>query len=392
MIDRMRNCFQERYGRPDGRVFFAPGRVNLIGEHTDYNGGHVFPCALSMGIYGMIAPRADRTLRLYSLDQPDKGIIEVSLQELVPGRTQRWTRYPEGVFWVMLQRGITLEHGADLMFAGDVPAGSGLSSSAAMEVLTGLMIREQYALNGLSGTDIALIGQQAENEYCGMHCGIMDQFASAMGKKDHAVYLNTETLEYTLVPFSLAEYELIITNSNVKHSLVSSAYNDRRRECADALETLRNMPGLEKLESLCRLTPDRFEQVRNRIPDPVQRKRAEHAVYENDRTVRAVTALQENDLAAFGVLLNESHVSLRDDYEVSCEEMDFLAEQAWNIPGVLGSRMTGGGFGGCTVSIVSKAGVPDFMEMIGRNYQEAFGKEASFYRAVPEDGAHAIEQ
>lgn len=388
IVDRIRNCFQEKYGRTDGQMYFAPGRVNLIGEHTDYNGGHVFPCALSLGIYGMAAPREDGMLRLYSLDQSDKGITEVPLQELAPGRTQRWTRYPEGVFWAMQQRGIVPDHGADLMFAGDLPAGSGLSSSAAIEVLTGLMIHELYKLDELDGITLALIGQQAENEYCGMHCGIMDQFASAMGKKDHAVYLDTGTLAYTHVPLKLGEYELVITNSGVKHSLVDSAYNDRRRECVGALDALRSVPGLEGLESLCRLTPEQFVQVRDSIPDPVFRKRAEHAVRENDRTVRAVNALEKNDLAAFGALLNESHISLRDDYEVSCEEMDFLAEQAWKTPGVLGSRMTGGGFGGCTVSIVHRNCTADFMRETGRKYQEAFGREAVFYRAGPEDGAH----
>ena len=391
IVKQLQDCFRKKYGRSDGCVCFAPGRLNLIGEHTDYNGGHVFPCALSMGIYGVIAPREDTVLRMYSLDMPAKGITEVSLRELMPGRTQKWTQYPEGVFYTILQRGITLEHGADLMFAGDLPAGSGLSSSAAMEVLTGLMIREQYGLKELSGIDLALLGQKAENKYCGMHCGIMDQFASAMGKKDHAVYLNTDTLEYDLVPLVLGEYGLIITNSNVKHSLVSSAYNDRRRECAEALAALQKVPGMEKLESLGQLNAEQFAQVRNRIPDPAARKRAEHAVRENERTMRAVNALKQNDLEAFGALLNESHISLRDDYEVSCEEMDFLAEQAWKMPGVLGSRMTGGGFGGCTVSIVRKDLAGDFMQELSSRYAAEFGKEASFYQVMPEDGAHVID-
>ena len=388
---QLQSCFQQQYGRFDGHLFFAPGRVNLIGEHTDYNGGHVFPCALSMGIYGMIAPREDKTLRMYSLDMPNKGIVEASLLELSPGRTQKWTRYPEGVFWAMQQRGILFEHGADLMFAGDLPSGSGLSSSAALEVLTGLMIREQYGLSGLSGTDLALIGQTAENEYCGMHCGIMDQFASANGKKDHAIYLDTDTLAYSLVPLILGDCCLIITNSNVKHSLVSSAYNDRRRECTEALAALRQVPALKELPSLCGLTPEEFEKVQQFIPDPVSRKRARHAVYENARTIQAVRVLKDRDLKAFGALLNESHVSLRDDYEVSCEEMDFLAEQAWKLPGVLGSRMTGGGFGGCTVSIVKKDCVDTFIQEIGQRYRARFEKEAVFVQAMTEDGAHGIQ-
>ena len=388
---KLKEEFRKIYNREDGRMYFAPGRVNLIGEHTDYNGGHVFPCAISMGTYGMIAPRSDGKLRMYSLDRASKGVIEVCLEELAPGRTKEWTGYPEGVFWSMGKRGIRLPHGADLMFAGDVPAGSGLSSSASLEVLTGLMIREMYSYDELSGIDLALIGQNAENEYCGMHCGIMDQFASAMGRKDHAVYLKTDTLDYDLVPLKLQDYELVITNSGVKHSLVSSAYNDRRRECTEALETLKKNPELSNIGSLCELTAEEFEKHCGAIGDPVIRKRAKHAVLENERTVKAVEVLKRDDLISFGKLVNESHVSLRDDFEVSCEEMDYLAEAAWEQPGCLGSRMTGGGFGGCTVSIVKKEMTERFEEEIGRSYLKKYGLKALFYRAMPEEGAHVID-
>ena len=390
LVETLQERFHELYGVTDNKVFFAPGRVNLIGEHTDYNGGHVFPCALSVGTYGMISPRNDDKIRMYSVNLPDSGVIDLSLQELCPGRTHKWSQYPEGVFWSLIQKGFSFAHGADLMFAGDVPAGSGLSSSASIEVLTCLMIREVYGFSTLGNVDLALTGQNAENEYCGMQCGIMDQFASAMGKAEHAIYLNTETLEYTLVPIHLGEYELLITNSNVKHSLVSSAYNDRRRECAEALSDLQKVPALAGTGHLCELTGEQFEKYQHAITDPVNRIRAKHAVYENERTIKAVQALQNDDLTAFGRLMNESHISLRDDYEVSCEEIDFLVAETLKMEGVAGSRITGGGFGGCTVSIVRKDQAQKIISAVGENYLNQFGKEAGFYRVMPEDGAHVI--
>ena len=390
LVEKLQNRFHELYGKKDDKVFFAPGRVNLIGEHTDYNGGHVFPCALSVGTYGMISPRADGRIRMYSLNLSDAGVTDISLQELCPGRTSSWTQYPEGVFWSLMEKGNQFAHGADLMFAGDVPAGSGLSSSASIEVLTGLMIRSLYELSELSGIDLALVGQNAENVYCGMQCGIMDQFASAMGKAEHAIYLNTETLDYSLVPLHMGAYELLITNSKVKHSLVSSAYNDRRRECAEALTSLQEEPELSHLKHLCELTSEQFDQYQNVIKDPVNRMRAKHAVNENERTVKAVTALQNDDLLAFGRLMNESHDSLRDDYAVSCEEIDFLVDATRRMPGVAGSRITGGGFGGCTVSVVKKDQTEKIIAEVGKQYLEKYGKEAAFYRVMPEDGAHVI--
>ncbi len=392
LVKKLQDCFYERYGQKDAKVFFAPGRVNLIGEHTDYNGGHVFPCALSVGTYGMIAPREDDHLRMYSVNLSNAGVTNIPLQKLRPGRTRKWTQYPEGVFWSMMEKGIAFDHGADLMFAGDVPAGSGLSSSASLEVVTGLMIRELYGLSELDGRELALVGQAAENVYCGMQCGIMDQFASAMGKKDHAIYLNTETLDYSLVPLLLGEYELLITNSKVKHSLVSSAYNDRRMECAKALADLQKVQGLQELGSLCELTPEQFEQYQSGITDPVNRRRAKHAVYENARTIRAVDALQKNDIVTFGKLMNDSHDSLRDDYDVSCEEIDLLVNETRRIEGVAGSRITGGGFGGCTVSIVKKNQTPAVIAEVRKKYFDLFGIEAAFYRVMPEEGAHIVVQ
>ncbi len=391
LVNKLQEHFQTIYGHKGKRVYFAPGRVNLIGEHTDYNGGHVFPCALSVGTYGMIAQRDDDLLRMYSVNLPDSGIVEVSLKALCPGRIRKWTQYPEGVFWSLQEKGYVFPHGADLMIAGDVPSGSGLSSSASLEVLTGLMIRELYGFSELTNTDLALIGQNAENKYCEMQCGIMDQFASAMGKKDHAIYLNTETLEYELVPLMLGDYELLITNSKVKHSLVSSAYNDRRRECAKALANLKKESALQAVNSLCELTPEQFVRYRGRITDSTGRKRAKHAIYENARTIRAVNALQENDIAGFGQLMNESHDSLRDDYEVSCVEIDFLVDAMREMPGVAGSRITGGGFGGCTVSIVKKEQTPSLMDEVCKKYQDRFGIVPEFYRVAPEEGVHVID-
>lgn len=390
LVERLQDRFHELFGTTDHKVFFAPGRVNLIGEHTDYNGGHVFPCALSVGTYGIISPRNDERIRMYSLNLPDSGIIDISLQELCPGRTKQWTQYPEGVFWELKRRGFVFAHGANMMFAGDVPSGSGLSSSASMEVLTALMIREAYGFSALTGTDLALIGQTAENAYCGMHCGIMDQFASAMGKAEHAIYLDTETLDYTLVPLRLGEYELLVTNSNVKHSLVSSAYNDRRRECAQALSDLQKVPALAEIGHLCELTGEQFDNYQHAVTDPVNRVRAKHAVFENERTIKAVQALQNDNLTAFGRLMNESHISLRDDYEVSCEEIDFLVDETLKMEGVAGSRITGGGFGGCTVSIVRKEQAEKIISTVGEKYLNRFGKEADFYRVMPEEGAHVI--
>lgn len=392
LIKELTERFESVYGIAAQDVYFAPGRVNLIGEHTDYNGGHVFPCALSVGTYGIIAPRQDSMLRLYSLNLPEGGVHEVNLAELKPGRTAEWTQYPEGVFWVLKEKGYDISRGADIMFAGDVPAGSGLSSSASIEVLTAMMIKDAMGIEALTQVDLALIGQEAENRYNGMQCGIMDQFSSAMGKRSHAIFLDTNTLEYQLVPLVLGDCELVIANTNVKHSLVGSAYNDRRRECEEALVALKTVDEISHIGNLCDLNFAEFEKHQDAITDSVCRRRAKHAVSENERSVVAVEALMSNDLEAFGKLMNASHVSLRDDYEVSCPELDFLAEEAWRTEGVIGGRMTGGGFGGCTVNLVRKDAVEEFIAKAGTAYREKFGIEASFYQASPEEGAHRLDE
>lgn len=387
-VRELKEKFQELYGAEgDIRSYFAPGRVNLIGEHTDYNGGHVFPCALTIGTYGIARKRTDRKIRFYSLNFSRLGIIETSLDDLVPSEKAGWTNYPKGVMWTFEKRGYKLDSGVDFMIWGNIPNGSGLSSSASLEVLTGVMLKDLFEVNELTMQDLALIGQYSENNFNGMNCGIMDQFASAMGKKDCAIFLDTNTLNYEYAPVKLPNAKIVITNSKVKHSLVGSAYNDRRRECETALKDLQTVVDIQTLGDL---TEEAFEANKGAIQDPICVKRAKHAVYENQRAVKAVQALKENKIDEFGRLMNASHVSLRDDYEVSCEEIDILVDLAWAIPGVIGSRITGGGFGGCTVSIVENGAVDTFIETIGKQYKEKVGHEAEFYVVDIGDGAGKI--
>lgn len=388
--EQLMEKFVEVYGEGgEIREYFAPGRVNLIGEHTDYNGGHVFPCALTLGTYGFARKREDRVLRFYSVNFSKLGIVESSLDDLVPSEKAGWTNYPKGVMWAFEGRGIKLAHGMDFMIYGNIPNGSGLSSSASLEVLTGIMLKDMLgdAAAELTMQDLALIGQYSENNFNGMNCGIMDQFASAMGKKDCAIFLDTSTLDFEYAPVVLKDARIVITNSKVKHSLVGSAYNDRRNECEQALEDLKKVVDIKTLGDL---TEEEFEAHKNAISSDICRKRAKHAVYENQRTIKAVAALKADNVEEFGRLMNASHVSLRDDYEVSCEEIDILVDLAWEIPGVIGSRITGGGFGGCTVSIVKNDAVDTFIETLGKQYQEKTGHEAEFYVVDIGDGAHVI--
>ena len=388
MEKKLLEKFIEVYGEGgEIRGYFAPGRVNLIGEHTDYNGGHVFPCALTLGTYGLARKREDRKLRFYSLNFQRLGVTETSLDDLVPSDKAGWTNYPKGVMWAFEKRGYTFDCGVDFLIYGNIPNGSGLSSSASLEVLTGLMLKDLYGVEELTMQDLALIGQYSENNFNGMNCGIMDQFASAMGKKDCAIFLNTSTLEFEYAPVKLKDARIVITNSKVKHSLVGSAYNDRRNECETALRELQTVVDIKALGEL---TEEEFEAHKDVITSDICRKRAKHAVYENQRTIRAVKALKENNVEEFGRLMNASHVSLRDDYEVSCEEIDILVDLAWKIPGVIGSRITGGGFGGCTVSIVKNDAVDTFISTVGEKYKEAVGHEAEFYVVDIGDGAHKI--
>lgn len=388
MTEKLIQRFKELYGKEgEVRAYFAPGRVNLIGEHTDYNGGHVFPCALTLGTYGIVRDREDRVLRFYSANFEKLGVIETSLDDLIPDKAAGWTNYPKGVMWAFEKRGYQLTHGMDILIYGNIPNGSGLSSSASLEVLTGLILKDTFGFEQVSMIDVALIGQDSENNFNGCNCGIMDQFASAMGKKDHAIFLDTNTLNYEYAPVVLEDAKIVITNSKVKHSLVNSAYNDRRNECETALKELQSVVNIKTLGDL---TEEEYEAHKDAIKDPVRQKRAKHAVYENQRTIRAVEALKNNDVELFGKLMNASHKSLRYDYEVSCEEIDILVDLAQAMPGVIGSRITGGGFGGCTVSIVKNDTVDAFIREIGKTYQEKVGHEAEFYVVEIGDGAKII--
>ena len=376
-------------GDGQAELFFSPGRVNLIGEHTDYNGGHVFPCALTIGTYGAVRKRADRKLRLYSMNFSGTGIWETSLDELTPCPEDRWTNYPKGVLWALQEKGYEVPFGFDLLVYGNIPNGSGLSSSASLEVLIGTIAKEFYGLDTLTMEEIAKIGQYSENHYNGVNCGIMDQFAVAMGKKNHAIYLDTATLEYEYAPLELGDARIVIACSNKKRGLADSAYNTRRSECETALQELQQVV---KVETLGDLSEEEFEQYKDAIQDPVRVRRARHAVYENQRTRKAAEALRQGDLAEFGRLMNESHVSLRDDYEVTGIELDTLAETAWEQPGVIGSRMTGAGFGGCTVSIVKNDAIDAFIENVGKKYESVIGYAADFYVVEAGDGARRLSE
>ena len=376
MGEQLNNKFAEVVG-PEGEsaVYFAPGRVNMIGEHTDYNGGHVFPCALTIGTYGVVRKRQDRKLRFYSMNFEQLGVMESSLDELVPSKDADWTNYPKGVLWAFKERGMEVTEGFDLLLFGNIPNGSGLSSSASVEVLTGYILKDQYGFD-VTNQDLALIGQFSENRFNGVNCGIMDQFAIAMGKADHAIFLDTNTLDYTYVPLKLDGAKIVIACSNKKRGLGDSKYNERRSECETALAELQKVVDIK---SLGELTEEQFEANKDAIGDEVRVRRARHAVYENQRTIQAVEALQKQDLKKFGELMNASHVSLRDDYEVTGIELDTLVEEAWKVDGVIGSRMTGAGFGGCTVSIVEDAAVDRFIESVGTAYRDKIGYAADFY-------------
>ncbi len=375
--------FQEVYGaKGDIRVYFAPGRVNLIGEHTDYNGGHVFPCALTIGTYGVVRKREDKVLRFYSMNFDHLGVLESSVENLKAEKHADWTNYPKGVMWAFGERGMKVEQGMDLLLFGNIPNGSGLSSSASVEVLTGYILKDLFGFE-VSNQDLALIGQYSENNFNGVNCGIMDQFAIAMGKAEHAIFLDTATLQYEYAPIKLDGAKIVISCTNKKRGLGDSKYNERRSECETALAEIQEVVGINALGDL---SGEQFEQYKHAIKDEVRVKRAKHAVYENQRTLKAVEALKNNDVAQFGALMNASHVSLRDDYEVTGVELDTMVEEAWKVDGVIGSRMTGAGFGGCTVSIVKDEAVDTFIEKVGKAYQEKIGYAGDFYVVEIGDG------
>lgn len=384
-VTELKKSFKEAYGHEADAVYFSPGRVNLIGEHTDYNGGFVFPCALSFGTYLLIRKNGEKFVQFRSLNQPE--VVKVTFDKLTERLENSWVNYPLGVFAQYVKRGVTFEEGFDIMIWGDVPNGAGLSSSAALEVVTAFALNDQLG-TGLSRTELAKIGQKAEHEFALVNCGIMDQFASANGKKDHAIFLNCDTLDFELVPVKLEGVKVVISNTHSPHKLDSGAYNQRVAECKLAVEQLNKV---RPIKYLAELTEAEFEKVQDAITDPVAHKRARHVVGEVQRTTDAVKALKAGDITLFGQLMNASHVSLRDDYEVTGPELDTMAEEAWKIDGVIGSRMTGGGFGGCTVSLVKEEAIEEFKEKVGAAYEAKINIKPDFYIAEIGNGAMKVE-
>ena len=387
MKNKMLEKFNEKFGYKQGvRVFFSPGRVNLIGEHTDYNGGHVFPCALSFGTYGAIALRDDKVVRMYSENFDDKGIISFDIENLKNDKEHDWANYPKGVIDVLRKHGYDVNKGFDMVVYGNIPNGAGLSSSASLELLMAVMMNDIYDFN-IDRLELVKYCQEAENDFIGVNCGIMDQFAIGMGKDSNAILLDCNTLDYKYSTVNLKDEVIVIANTNKRRGLADSKYNERRGECEEALKELQSEL---KINALGELTEDEFEQSKHLIKNDVRAKRAKHAVYENQRTLKAVKALENNDIDTFGKLMNESHNSLRDDYEVTGKELDTLVDLASKQEGTIGSRMTGAGFGGCTVSIVKKPMVEKFIENVGKEYKEKIGYDADFYVANIGSGTREI--
>ncbi|MCA0173098.1 galactokinase [Bacillus sp. RAR_GA_16] len=386
-MKELKQTFNEQFGEEGEKVlFFAPGRVNLIGEHTDYNGGHVFPCALSVGTYAVARKREDQKIRFYSMNFPNQGIIETSVDSLLYKEQDDWANYPKGVIALFQKAGYTIPSGLDLAFYGNIPNGAGLSSSASIELVTSVVLRDLYNLS-VDMVEMVKLSQRAENEFVGVNCGIMDQFAIGMGKRDHAILLNCDTLHYKHTPIKLESHALIIANTNKRRGLADSKYNERRTQCEEALKALQQELAIDTLGDV---TEEQFDAHQHVIRDQEARKRARHAVYENRRTMKAVDFLNEGNVEAFGQLMNESHVSLRDDYEVTGKELDAMVEAAWE-EGAVGSRMTGAGFGGCTISIVKKDHIQSFIDRVGETYTKKTGLEGDFYVVEIGDGAHKVE-
>ncbi|MDL2241613.1 galactokinase [Bacteroidales bacterium OttesenSCG-928-L03] len=385
-VEELKKAYREAYGKEADSIYFSPGRVNLIGEHTDYNGGYVFPCALSFKTYLLLSKNDKQEMNFRSLNQPK--VVTLPLNKLTERLDKSWANYPLGVMAQFVKRGITFQEGYDMLFWGDVPNGAGLSSSAALEVVTAFALNDQLG-TGFDRTELAKIGQKAEHEFALVNCGIMDQFVSAHGKKDRAVFLNCDTLEFDLVPVELDGVKVLISNTHSPHKLDSGAYNERVAQCQLAVKQLQTVK--PDLKNLAELSQAEFDKVQDAITDPIAKKRARHVVGEVQRTVDAVAALKAGDLETFGKLMNASHVSLRDDYEVTGLQLDTMAEEAWKIPGVIGSRMTGGGFGGCTVSLVKDEAIDKFIAEVGAAYEAKTGLKPEFYIAEIGDGAMKVE-
>ena len=386
MLEKLYDKFKELFGYEAESKFFSPGRVNLIGEHTDYNGGHVFPCAIHKGTYALVKKRDDKKFRMYSENFENLGIIEFLLDNLVNEKEHKWVNYPKGVVKMFIEAGYKIDSGFDVLFYGNIPNGSGLSSSASIEIVTSIILKDLYNLD-IDMVEMVKLSQKAENQFIGVNSGIMDQFAVGMGKKDNAILLDCNTLKYGYAPVILKDEVLVIGNTNKKRGLADSKYNERRAECEEALKDLQKELDIQ---SLGELSVEEFNKSEKLIKNEINRKRAKHAVYENQRTIKAQKELMEGNLEEFGRLMNESHVSLRDDYEVTGIELDTMVEIAWNQEGVIGSRMTGAGFGGCTISIVKKDAVDKFIENVGKEYKEKVGLDADFYVVNISDGAKKL--
>ena len=388
MLDKILNVFKEKFGETGTILkFFAPGRINLIGEHIDYNGGCVLPCALTIGTYGVVRKREDNKIRCYSLNFEDKGIIETEIENLKYQSEHNWVNYIKAVIWAFEQKGHKIDKGFDFVCFGTIPNGSGLSSSASLEILISKILIDLFNIN-ISMIEASLISQFAENKFIGVNCGIMDQFAIAMGKKDNAIFLNTNTLDYKYAPVKLDDMKIVISNTNKKRELADSKYNERRKECENSLLEIKKVK--PEIETLADLTPEEFENIKDVIKDETWQKRVKHVLYENDRTKKAYEFLQQNNIIEFGKLLNLSHKSLKEDYEVTGVELDTLVEISWKQEGVIGSRMTGAGFGGCTVSIVKEQFVDIFIQNVGKEYKEKIGYDADFYVAEIGDAPKQI--
>ncbi len=373
-IEEMLHKFKELFGEDyDEHVYFAPGRVNLIGEHTDYNGGHVFPCALKIGTYAVVSKRNDHKLCMYSFNR-DEDLIEVDLENITYKKEQKWTNYVLGVIDTLKQNGYLVTQGFNLVVSGNIPIQSGLSSSASLEVLTGYLLRDLYHFD-FDDVKLALFSQQAENHFVGVNCGIMDQFIISMGKENTALLLDTNTLKYEEVKINLGKYKLVIMNTNKPRRLQDSKYNERRKECDKALSILQTKLDVH---SLCEISVSEFEQYQDLIESEDIRKRAKHAIYENERTILAKKALDDGDIITFGKLMNESHDSLRDDYAVTGIELDTLVDLARSVEGTIGARMTGAGFGGCAIALVKETELQEFYETVSTGYKEKVGLEVTF--------------
>ncbi len=378
--------FKEQFKKTAEKVFFSPGRINLIGEHTNYNGGNVFPCAISIGTFGVYGSRDDQTIRMYSANIPDQGVVSFQLNDLEYHKEDGWTNYLRGVLASLVSRDYKINHGFDLFIHGNLPDGAGLSSSASIELLMGTILKNVFSLD-VSQLDLVKIGQEVENKYIGVNSGIMDQFAVGMGRAEQAILLDTNTMKYEYAPVKLGDNVIVIMSTNKRRELQDSKYNERRSQCEEALKRLQTKLAIKSLGDL---SIEAFDQASYLINDDILIRRARHAVFENQRTLRAFDALKNNDLTTFGQLVDASHVSLHFDYEVTGKELDTLVEAAWKQPGVLGARMIGAGFGGCAIAIVGKDYVDDFKTKVGKSYQEKIGYPADFYIAKISDGPKEI--